>query len=183
MTVLRAYMDNDSDWGKFLKQGDVLFDYMIHNFDFMFDNGSIKHFIIWYGIRDLMSTCEDIEEEHGTEIQKELLPWILKEHEEGRLFDKANWKPFRDSDIMTTMYLGYNKMFQYKEYYFQLTLDDWCDKTLQCYYCQRGEYKNKTHFQLAMYGWKKEGTDKLQPDNRVSIPPDNIMPECYWKRK
>ncbi len=168
-------------WKEFLIQGDILFDYMIHNYDFMFDNESIKHFAIWYGIRELMTDCEDLEEECGNEIHKELVPWIRTEAEESRLFDKANWKPFRDKDVLTTMYLGYNKMFQYKQYYFQLAIDDWCDKTLRCDYCQKGE--NKTHFQLAMYGWAVEGKDKLQPQNYVNIPADNIMPELYWRIK
>lgn len=168
------------NWDKFLVDGDILFNYMIRNYDFMFDNESIKHFAIRYGIRDLMSDCEDIEEDHGVYIHKELLPWIRKEHDEGRLFDKTNWKPFRDTDTITTMYFGYNNVFQYKQYYFQLAID-WCDRSLRCDYCQKEA--NNPHFELAMYGWIEEGSDKLQPDDCVAIPSDNYMPEYYWKRK
>ncbi len=172
----------EDKWKEFLIQGDILFDYMIHNYDFMFDNESIKHFAVSYGICDVMSLADVIDEEHGNDIQTLLVPWIRNEKEEGRIFDKTNWKPFRDLYAMTTMYLGYNKMFQYKQYYFQLALD-WCDRSLECYYCQKREGTSTIHFQLALYGWAVEGKDKLQPQNRASIPLDNIMPELYWRIK
>ncbi len=34
------------DWIRFLEKGDKLFNYMINNFDDMFDNNIIKHFDI-----------------------------------------------------------------------------------------------------------------------------------------
>jgi hypothetical protein len=76
------------------------------------------------------------------------------------------------------MVLGYRKMFQYKQYYFQLAIDARCGICINCNYCKKEEY-NK-HFILALYGWKDDDHDKLQPDDAIVIPNDNIMPDYYW---
>lgn len=72
-------------------------------------------------------------------------------------------------------------MFQYKEFYFQLTLDSYYpfDAGLK-----NGEYNKYDWvcFNLALYGWKEDDKEKLQPDGDI-IPPDNIMPEGYWNLK
>jgi trigger factor len=69
-------------WDRFLIEGKELFQYMKNNFDTMFDgDAKIKHF----DIRD--EVCYDygsqeLKQVFGTEIQKELVPWIKKEFEE-----------------------------------------------------------------------------------------------------
>lgn len=169
-------------WDKFLIQGDEFFYYMTYNFENMFDGESnIKHFYIRYGRRELMCNAEEIYDEYSDDIQKELIPWIKKEFEKNNLLEKINWKPFRDQDLLNYMYLGYKRMFQYKEYYFQLAIDNEWSETENCKYCINKEYY--PHFVLALYGWKDNSCENLQPDNCVSIPSDNIMPEWYWAKK
>lgn len=171
----------EDSWNEFIKEGELLFDYMVHNFESFFDRESIiKHF----NIRDALYYYTDSEELlaiHGNDIQKELIPWIRKELENKELFKKENWKPFRDQGILTDRYLGYKKMFQYKEYYLQLSIDDYCDLSNNCIYCKHE--KKSIHFELALWGWKDEEHEKLQPDNDVIILSDNIMPNYYWDRK
>jgi hypothetical protein len=169
-------------WDKFLIEGDELFSYMIHNFNSMFDGEIIKHFRINYGAYMEVfgyESSDNIDEMYRNDIQKELLPWIYKEFENKELFNKENWKPFRDTYCFTAMYLGYKKMFQYKKYYFQLAIDKACG---ECPYCENKNTVYFEHFELKMYGWVDEKSDKLQPDDRVAIPPDNIMPYEYWRR-
>jgi len=154
---------------------------MIHNFKNMFDGDLIKHFNIRNGIYHLNNEPNEIKDKYSNDLQKELIIWINKEFEANELFKSNNWKPFRDQDILTYMFFGYRKMFQFKQYYFQLTLDTNCDTYESCEYC-----KNKTnliHFKLALWGWKEDGKENLQPDNIISILSDNIMPDHYWKRK
>ena len=177
-----------SDWDDFLIEGDELFDYMTQNFESMFDAESkIKHFIIIDKRYRFWDIIDEINEKYQYDIQKELVPWIKSEFETNQLFEKTNWKPFRDLYQMSVMVLGYKKMFRYKQYYFQLSLDNEYNEyneykeTDQCVYCKNEEYF--PYFVLALYGWKEDGHEKLQPDDDAIIPSDNIMPMWYWKIK
>lgn len=55
------------------------------------------------------------------------------------------------------MYLGYNKLFQYKQYYFQLALESGCvcDDCIPINKCG-----HPPCFELALYGWKEDGPEK-----------------------
>ena len=167
-------------WEEFLIQGDILYNYMINNFENMFDSDKIiKHFHIRPGLFEIgWYDADEINEKYGDDIQKELIPWIRKEFETNRLFDKNKWKPFRDQDAFVDMYLGYRIMFPYKHYYFQLAIDDFCG---DCIYCKNNE--NRTHFQLSLWGWKEENKERLQPDDNFLVSPDNIIPDWYWEIK
>jgi hypothetical protein len=171
-------------WERFLVEGDMLFNYMIHNFDKMLpliNDTSGEYFDIFdlrYSVASIGESCEKLKENHIGDIQSELIRWIQNEQKEGRLFNNANWKPFRDLQHMTYMVLGYKHMFVYKKYYLQLTMDS--------YYAPSSnmlEDNNFPHFKLALYGWRDDSHDKLEPLNYVVIPSDNIMPERYWKIK
>jgi hypothetical protein len=167
-------------WDRFLKEGEELFNYMIHNFDDMFDGNKIKHFDIRYEyIYD--EGTQEIKERYGEDIQKELIPWIKKEFESNELINSTSWKPFRDQYTLSDMYFGYRKLFQFKHYYFQLAMESECDLD-DCKYCINDTNKIifSPHFCLALYGWKDESSDILQPYNKVKIPLDNIMPESDW---
>jgi hypothetical protein len=112
-------------------------------------------------------------------IQPELIYWIQNEFNENRLFDNNNWKPFRDRYEIDLMYLGYNKLFQYEQYYFQLAIEsDIWDDIVDCKYCKNGD--SLIHFELALYGWKDEKFDKIQPYNEFIINLDCMMPEKEW---
>lgn len=165
-------------WDRFLEEGASMFNYMISNYEKMFEiNNTITHFNIrsgTYHIDD--SILVFIKEQYLVDIQSELVSWIQREYESTSLLEYTNWKPFRDQYTLIDMYFGYRKMFVYKHYYFQLALDSYCR---ECSY-----YKNtneRTHFKLALYGWKDEHCEHLQPDDVVSIPHDNIMPMLYWE--
>jgi hypothetical protein len=169
---------NSPCWSRFLIEGDELFNYMLNNFENMFDgNLKIKHFDIRdEAIYDIGS--EEIMQKYDEEIQKDLIQWIKNELTEKRLFEKNNWKPFRDKYLLTYMYLGYRKLFQFKKYYLQLGLEAACVESETCKYCEKNE--NQKHFQLILYGWKDENCDKLQPDERFTIVSNNIIPDHYW---
>lgn len=169
-------------WDRFLQEGDELFDYMIHNFENMFDGKIIKHFEIMAGICGYIVNFEKMNDDYNTLIQSDLVDWIIKEFEENRLFDKTQWKPFCDSQDYSIMYFGYKKLFKYKQYYFQLGIEDEClYKEDGCKYCMNNE--KEQHFLLALYGWIDDTSDKLQPYKRVNIPETNIMPDRDWLRK
>jgi len=164
-------------WNRFVEEGEELYNYMIDNFNNMIDGESIKHFDIVYGPYHTIKYIFDIKEKYFNDIHKEIIPWIKKEFDSKSLFKYNNWIPFRDQDAMVDMFLGYRKLFQYKEYFFQLTMLSQCDK-LKCNDCNIEELTLYKHFGLALYGWKEGNT--IQPDNLFTLNEDNIMPDKYW---
>jgi hypothetical protein len=168
-------------WKEFLEEGDELYSYMIHNFEEMFDGDSIiKHFDVRDFYCNGFNHADIIIDKYYTDIQTELILWIKKEYIEGRLVDKTQWKPFRDYDLIE-MYHGYKKLFQYKQYYFQLGMETLC-MIDNCIYCNPNSDTDNKHFILEIYGWKETEEDILYP-YRYTIPSDNIMPEKHWEIK
>jgi hypothetical protein len=167
-----------NNWEDYEKEGKEIFQYMIHQYNNMFDMGRIKHFNIWYANWWMKTYYEEIKEKYYDEIHPDLIPWIQMEFESKRLFDSTNWKPFYYDGSTDCIYLGYKKLFTYQNYYFQLIVEPTCN---DCIYCDRGE--NPIHFELALYGWKTSGLDNLQPYNDILVLSDNMMPEKDWKRK
>ena len=102
-------------WDKCIIEGDGLFDYMIHNFEAMFNGKSIKHFNIIPGLYTSFGHTDDITEKYGEDIQKELIIWIKNELTTNNFFVKKDWKPFRDPSMYTCIYLGYRKLFVYRQ--------------------------------------------------------------------
>ena len=172
-------------WPGFLKEGDKLYNYLINNYEIMFNENNILHFYIrnWYYYYD-EENVDKINELYGEDIEKELICWIKNEHKENRLFNRELWKPFRDGQTLEDMFNGYKKLFQYKQYYFQLGMELECGNN-NCDYCidyiDSNEIQITPHFCLALYGWEKDTSNMLQPDERINIPLDNYMTECDWK--
>lgn len=167
-------------WDKFLKEGDILFNYMVNNFEAMFDSDMyIKHFEIRDTAMYRLDT-EEIKKTYSRDIEKNLIPWIKNEFQSNRLFQKELWKPFREPEHFNYMYFGYRVLFHFKAYYFQLTIEDGCNLD-ECKYCCN--IKNNKCFSLALYGWKEDTTNLLQPYNKVIILSDNMMPELDWKHQ
>jgi hypothetical protein len=166
------------EWEDCLKEGEEAFQYMIHHYDDMLDGDRVKHFDIWYATYWMQSYYDDVKALYGKEIQVELAPWIKNEFESKRLFEPTLWKPFRDGDSPNYINMGYKKLFVYKNYYFQLQIETTCS---DCVDCERNE--NPIHFDIALYGWKDEHSDKVLPYNDVSVLPDYMMPERDWSRK
>jgi hypothetical protein len=183
--ILEKKQINGSDymWSSFLKEGDILYNYLINNFEELFDGNKIKHFGFRDGIYLNTLNNDEMNTIYGKDIQLELIPWIRIELEENRLFKKELWKPFRDRWHFSEMYYGYRKLFQYKHYYFQLAMETCCNLD-NCEYCDMyDEYycdTNSKHFKLALYGWKDDNSNMLQPHCKVEIPSDNIMIENHW---
>ncbi len=163
-------------WDDFLKEGNILYNYMIQRFDDMIYMELIKHFDIIDEHFGNINYGERVYNEYNIDIQKELIPWIRKEHQKGRLFDNTLWKPFRDYNLVD-MYYGYRKLFQYKNYYFQLSMESYCELD-DCIYCEDKD-NIQPHFCLAIYGWKEDNYDKLKPWDK-EIPINNIILDKYW---
>lgn len=168
-------------WDKFIVKGEELFNYMKYNFnDMLIDNNHIKHFTLRdCGVYDLGT--EDIMNKYGNSIEKELILWIKEEFNKNRLNNNNLWKPIRDDYIITSMYLGYRKLFKFKEYYFQLIIENKCNSYDICEYCNNNKFTYC--FSLVLYGWKNNKEYKLQPYNRVNILDDNILPDNEWDLK
>jgi hypothetical protein len=171
-------------WPKLVEEGNKLYTYLINNFEELFDGNNIPHFYIrdWYYYYDI-EDGDKINELYGKDIEKELIPWIKNEYKENRLFNRELWKPFRHHLHLSEMFNGYRKLFQYKQYYFQLGMESICENNNNCKYCIDNKVQLVPLFCLALYGWKKDTSDMLQPEERVSIPLDNIIPERDWKIK
>jgi hypothetical protein len=160
-------------WDKFLKEGDELFDYMTNNFETICSNENITHFDIVDRRYRFTDEVQRIKDKYMSDIHMQLYNWIKGQCDCKQLFNKGNWKPFRDQEILIDMFFGYKYMFQYQQYFFQLCIEDDCDID-NCI--------SNIHFKLVLYGWKNDMQEKLQPDDRVVIPSDNVMPEEYWNR-
>ena len=169
------YQTSDFFWSDFLKAGDRLLNYMISNYNIMINENKIRDFEIVHISDKLYDEVVNLDNNYKSDIQSELIPWIQNEYKSGNLYNNKNWKPFRDWSCVPFCVLGYKKMFQYKSYYFQLIIDSYSSAK---YVDITGN--NYAYFQLALYGWKEDNKEKLQPDDIVIIPPDNIMPDEYW---
>lgn len=167
----------DSTWERFLKEGDALYDYLITQFENMFEStGKIKRFDMSYMSMPVRHLYEGVHEECGEEVHEEIVPWIHEEHQSGRLFNKDNWKPFRDQYKFTTMYYGYRKLFCFHDFlYFQLAIAEIRhDKP-------EGGTETSIDFNVALYGWKEKGNECVQPYMEQNIVDDNMMmPERHW---
>ncbi len=164
---------------RLLKRGDELYHAMISNFEQMFDGDIIKHFKIRdEDLHDIGS--EEVMEKHGKEIQEELVKWIRSEYHLGKLFERSNWKAFRDRMEYNHMYFGYRRMFIYKNYYFQLLFDDYCNIDWgDCNYCR--ETRKGPHYELTLYSiLNEDGT--FYKTHVHDILSDNLAPEKYWNR-
>jgi hypothetical protein len=162
------------NWGRFEKDGNILYNDMISKFDNMFDGDSrIKHFTIY----ESSCGCSGIPSEYKIDLTKyennlqtNLIPWIKNEYKLGRLFEKTNWKPF--FYCYNDMFLGYRIPFSYKQYYFQLILLDSCGVEFkECIDCKITEYE--TTFELNYYIWTDEN-GKQRPYNYDKIS------DGYW---
>jgi hypothetical protein len=179
--------DDEPFWDRFVIEGDESFDFMIRNFESMFDEGSrIKHFDLRYDtIREGYKTIE-LYKEHGKDIEQELISWIRTEFDTGRLFTKEKWRPFRDFYLLAETYLGYRHLFQYKQYVFQLVLDCYCEmgycNTGNCEYCNDG-CEDRTHFQLVICGVKDKEDCLVRLHGPSITLHDNTIPDCWWETK
>jgi hypothetical protein len=173
-------------WDRFLIEGNALYDILTTKFDSLFDGNIIKHLTIIDGVYRRIKNTDEMTNEISDDIEKILYPWIKNELKEGRLFDKILWRPFRDNNVLTSMYYGYRKLFKYKEYIFQLAMETYCELD-ECLYCNPTGIdrsfcsENSEHFSLALYGWTDDNSNILKPYNQVVIPEDSIMPEIHWK--
>ena len=177
----KSYSDEVFESFVIQKQG-IYYDYMVNNFDSMFNGEqTINHFHIRPGLFGLWADADDLKEEYGKHIQQDCIRWIRNELLEDRLLNLNNWTTIQDPDNYNDMFLGYIKMYQYKQYYLQLALEDSCSECIDCDDCKKNKYA--IHFELAYYGWKDAQTNTLHPLNYFVVSSDNMMPEQYWNAK
>ena len=165
-------------WEEFVEEGNELYNYMINNFNDMIDDKSIRHFDVEIGRYHMLRYIDDVKDTYFYDIQKEIIPWIKKEASK-ELFKYDNWMPFRDPDVLTIMFLGYRKMFQFKQYIFQLTITADCNNET-CDNCKLGEPFATKHFSVALYGWREENKVNIQPSDSMPLSEDNIMSDSSW---
>jgi hypothetical protein len=163
-----------SEWSDLLTEGNQLFEYLCRHYSDLFDqHGNIKDFDITPVSPIMMGYYEKVNEQYGKEIHTLIIPWIHEEYRSRRLTNSELWKPFRVPWDHNTMYYGYRKLFLFDKYYFQLTLVNDRDEI-------NGILTKWVHFEAALYGWKNEGIDTLQPLNKVCVLADMMMPEENW---
>ena len=147
---------------RFIREGEELYQFLIYNFDTMFNEDNT---LIFVDIRYFSDSCQgyikDIQKNYSDDIRKEFGLWLLHEKANGWLFDRANWQIYRNRDVCTDMYIGYRTLFVYKQYYFQVSYDFY-------------------FFVLGLYGWKDEYIEALQPDNLEVILSDRYISERNW---
>ncbi len=168
-----------NDWDKFIKEGDIIYNYLLNHFDQMFNSDlTIKHFDMTYMSYSMGKYYEEVYDKYGKQIHDAILPWIHEEYRSGRLLNKIDWKPFRDQLSFTQMYYGYRKLFLFEKYYLQLAIvnglyDSPDELSLKSCIC----------FEVALYGWKNNEIHTLQPLNDVIISDNMRIPEQHWERK
>lgn len=181
-TYMEKHMNKNSisNWKEIAKEGEELFEYMLSKYEMMLDgDDKVKHFDIGAEWGMLTDKADEFKETYSDDIQRELVPWIRDEIHKGGLFKLENWRPFRDHYTLFDMFLGYKKLFQYKEYLFQLSLLSACENDICiCGYCEKGDYGR--HFGVVLYGWRDVNCVKLQPVDFITVLDDNIIPESYW---
>jgi hypothetical protein len=170
-------------WEPIVEEADKLFEYLLHNYDNMLDGEEkVKHFDILSGDYFLIGEAYEIKEKYCNEIQCELVPWIRAESKTRDLFKIENWRPFRDPELVTDMFLGYRKFFYFKHYIFQLTMSWHCDNdTYVCKYCKKEDYGR--HFGVALYSQRDLKYDKLEILDILPILDDIFYPELLWFEK
>ena len=170
---------SDSDWVSFEKEGEELYEYLTRHFECLFEpTGAIKYFDMRYTFYPTYDYYEGVKKEIGKQVHKEIIPWIHEERRTGRLFDNRNWKPFRDQDVLTSMYYGYRPLFVFHDFfYFQLVIEriyrDTANRTI----------KPCIVLQVGLYGWKERGIEYIQPYDDLMIEADNMMPDRHWIQK
>lgn len=198
----------ESSWSLFLEKGERLFNYMQVHVEDMLDGDNVKHFDTCYATHTMFYYHDYmIDNTYKREVQPSLAQWIREEHRSGRLTEASNWKPFRDGYVLSTMYLGYNKLFLHeshhgifkgskpqedgpfrdsftdsKFHYFQLAVDIGCFGCIYCDDKNDAQNKSRVHFELALYGWLEDGKNMVQPDNDIILQ-NHMMPEINWNRK
>lgn len=169
-----------SDWPALLEEGERLHSHLLVYFDEMVGE-RMKHFDIHYTSQGTSCNYEYVSDRYGAHIKEAIRPWILEEYKSGRLFERYQWKPFRDQCTYTRMYYGYRTLFVFHDIlYFQLTIRD------QLVDQPDGTWGWCIIFEAALYGWNDEGIPltysfrevRLKPDRQVLT--DNQMLEKDW---
>ena len=173
------------NWRVLAEECDKLFEDFVPHYKNMLDGeDKIKHFCMKGRSWGLMEDVNEIREEIKDDIQRQLVPWIKNEFKYNDLTNIKRWRPVRDFYTLTYVFLGYKKLFQYKHYLFQLILLYECDDdddTCICKYCENKEHT--PHFGVMLFGWRDINCDKLQPENRLTVFDDNMIPKSYWDFK
>jgi hypothetical protein len=155
---------HNTNWEDWTKQGEKLFDYMIHNWSAMIDSLTTYWEIeCSYPLQcSLDDWIDEYEEKHLQGIKTALSGWIKSEVDKKDIFQTFYWRPTRNPEYSSFVVLQYRKFFIFKNHYFNLFID------------------HNNHFTLEFWGWKDENNPHFQPLNEFIIPENNCIPEKYW---
>jgi hypothetical protein len=155
-----------SDWNSIVLKCDKLYEYMIENVNSMINKDILNsNFYIREGFHSLDGYADELYELYEKDIQQELISWILKELSGELFFRRDLWKPFREVNSTRWAYLGYKKMFQYKNNICQLIVDN----NGSC-----------IHFELVLYVCMDDEDGSRELKYYGTILPDMMMPDKLW---
>lgn len=174
-------VENNPFWDRYLKYAAEDFAYMKNHIDELLGeyiyHFSIRNYRWWVDRYDE----QNINESYLLDLEEEMLPWITKEKEEGRLLDPTQWKPFSEGYECARMYLGYRHLFRFKSFYIQLTLQSRCDYYF-CVVCDLDDPDPRpvdTHFIAFIYGSQEGDQYRIRNNRLVYI--DGMIPDEQWK--
>ena len=124
-------MPDDEDRARVKHEREMLFTYMQNNIATMVYGPSVKEI----GVRhqcNCMLDIDEMNENHGEDIQKKVVPWIIKELDRGLLFNDDQWIMFNDNCNPYDTYLAYRTLFEYQGHYFCLGVESDCHILVDC---------------------------------------------------
>jgi len=149
---------------------------MVAHFNSMCKEDSIPHFDIRYASQGVMVFFRNVKRDHINAIHPALIPFLKEESTTNKLFDPSNWSPYRAKKTDAPSYLAYNKLFVYKQYFFQVAL------CADCSACQNAQTSDCIHFELALFGWLTDFNDRFICKETGTIT-EYISPLCMIRNR
>jgi hypothetical protein len=89
-------LSRGNTWPDLLEEGERLHAHLLEHYDEMIGENHMYHFDIHYTSYSTSCEYEYISKRYLANIKDAIRPWIEQEYRSGRLFERDNWKPFRD---------------------------------------------------------------------------------------
>jgi len=186
------------EWEDCIAEGDDYFNYMVAHFDSMCKEDSIPHFTIGYAWYSVMAYYDIVKMDHMDALLPFLISFLKEEATTRRLFDHSHWRPCRDKYDISPIYLGYDKLFVYKQYYFQVAVNDQCKKCSERDVLAMENLQDHQdpvdsqstyaylHFELELFGWTEETEETEDTSDSILLKPIDVtivhqlIPESFW---
>jgi hypothetical protein len=182
----RYHKYDSEDWKK---ESIEVFNYMIHNYDKMFEQNctnekKIKYLEIYGRNYGMIDCAREFQKINLSNIQTHIIPWIENELNRGELFQSKNWRPFIHCEPITSMLFGYRKFFIFNNNYLQLSIErDSVEMSIECNgievdYIEINE--PVIRFVLIYHGFKDNKYPTLIPGNYYKVPSDEYIDDEHW---